>query len=60
MMVTAVLLLRRALGPKVREGPLHPSSFPVLAASKGNGISCRWAFWRPGGGAFIVVISRAH
>lgn len=58
LMVTIVLLLRRALGPKVREGPLHPNSFTVLAVSKGNAISWRWAFWKPGGGAFIVVTSR--
>ena len=44
MTVTGVLLLRRALGPKVREGPLHPSSFPVLAASK--------AMASPAGGHF--------
>ena len=59
-MVTIVLLLRRALGPKVGEGTLHPNSFRVLAVSKGNAISWRWAFWKSGGGAFIVISRQWH
>lgn len=58
MMVTIVLLLRRIIGPKVREGTLHPRSFRVTAVSMGNAVSWQWAFWRSGGGIFIVVISR--
>lgn len=38
-MVTIALFLRRIVGPKVREGTLHPSSFRVMTVSMGNAIS---------------------